>query len=75
VAVAQQQVKPMFPKAFHRWYYAVAAMHAFLGITAEALGLHIVIVAGTNVLPQWLRFTHWKPVNADGTRALVDGPS
>lgn len=56
----QQQVKPMFPKALHRWYYALAAMHAFLGITAEALGLYIVIVAGTNLLPQWLCFTHWK---------------
>ena len=55
-----QQVKPMFPKVFHRKYYAVAAIHAFLGITAEVLGLYIVAVAGTRLLPQWLRFTHWK---------------
>jgi len=27
---------------------------------SEALGLYIVIVAGTNLLPQWLCFTHWK---------------
>lgn len=50
----------MFPKVFHRKYYAVAAIHAFLGVTAEALGLYIVAVAGTRLLPPWLRFTHWK---------------
>jgi uncharacterized membrane protein YozB (DUF420 family) len=56
----QQQVRPALPKVFHKRYYEVAAMHAVLGITAELLGLYIVIVAGTNVLPQWLRFKHWK---------------
>ncbi len=50
----QQQVKPMLSKGFHKW------LHAVLGTTAELLGLYIVIVAGTNVLPQWLRFKHWK---------------
>ena len=56
----QQQVKPALSKAFHKWYYKVAIIHAALGIGAELLGLYIVIVAGTNVLPQWLRFKHWK---------------
>ena len=56
----QQQVEPAISKALHKWYYEVAAIHAALGITAEFLGLYIVIVAGTNVLPQWLRFKHWK---------------
>jgi uncharacterized membrane protein YozB (DUF420 family) len=56
----QQQVRPALPKVFHRWYYEVALIHAVLGITAELLGLYIVIVAGTNVLPQRLRFKHWK---------------
>jgi uncharacterized membrane protein YozB (DUF420 family) len=55
-----QQVKPALSKVFHKWYYEVATIHAVLGITAELLGLYIVIVAGTNVLPQWLRFTHCK---------------
>jgi uncharacterized membrane protein YozB (DUF420 family) len=32
----------------------------FLGGTAELLGLYIVIVAGTRVLPELLRFKHWK---------------
>jgi uncharacterized membrane protein YozB (DUF420 family) len=57
----QQQVRPApLSKALHKWYYEAALIHALLGITAEVLGLYIVIVAGTNVLPQWLRFTNWK---------------
>src|SRR5579863_5144213 len=56
----QQQVKPALSKVLHKWYYEAAAIHAVLGITAELLGLYIVTVAGTNVLPQWLRFKQWK---------------
>lgn len=56
----QQQVKPAVYKGLHKWYYEVATIHAVLGIAAELLGLYIVIVAGTDVLPQWLRFKHWK---------------
>jgi uncharacterized membrane protein YozB (DUF420 family) len=56
----QQQVKPALSKVLHKWYYEAATIHALLGIAAELLGLYIVIVAGTNVLPQWLRFKHWK---------------
>ena len=56
----QQQVKPALSKVLHKWYYEAAAIHAVLGITAELLGLYIVIVAGTNILPQCLRFKHWK---------------
>jgi len=56
----QQQVQPTLSKLPHRWYYHVAALHAVLGIVAELLGLYIVVVAGTNVLPGWLRFENWK---------------
>ena len=56
----RELVKPALPKVLHKWYYEAAAIHAALGIAAELLGLYIVIVAGTNVLPQWLRFKHWK---------------
>ena len=56
----QQQVAPSLSKVIHKRYYEVAATHALLGITAELLGLYIVIVAGTNLLPQWMRFRHWK---------------
>jgi uncharacterized membrane protein YozB (DUF420 family) len=56
----QQQVKPVLSKVLHKWYYEAAASHAVLGITAEVLGLYIVTVAGTDLLPQWLRFKNWK---------------
>lgn len=58
--VFQQQVRPALPKVFHKWYYAAAAIHALLGAAAELLGLYIVIVAGTSVLPEWLCFKDWK---------------
>ena len=56
----QQQVKPALSKVLHKWYYEAATIHALLGIAAELLGLYIVIVAGTNLLPRRLRFTRWK---------------
>jgi uncharacterized membrane protein YozB (DUF420 family) len=55
-----QQVEPVLSRSLHRWYYEAAIVHAVLGTTAELLGLYIVLVAGTNVLPHWLRFKHWK---------------
>ena len=56
----EQQVKPALARVLHKRYYAMATIHAALAITAELLGLYIVLVAGTNVLPQCLRFKHWK---------------
>jgi uncharacterized membrane protein YozB (DUF420 family) len=56
----RQQVNPRLPKLLHKAYYAVPVVHAALGITAELLGLYIVLVAGTNVLPARFRFNNWK---------------
>jgi uncharacterized membrane protein YozB (DUF420 family) len=56
----QQQVKPALARVLHKWYYQAATIHAVLGIAAELLGLYIVMVAGTNVLPLWLRLKQWK---------------
>jgi uncharacterized membrane protein YozB (DUF420 family) len=56
----QQQVQPSLRRVLHKWYYTAAAIHALLGVTAEVLGLYIVIVAGTGTLPEWLRFKNWK---------------
>jgi uncharacterized membrane protein YozB (DUF420 family) len=56
----RQQVEPAPSKALRKWYYQVAMIHAVGGITAESVGLYIVIVAGTNILPPWLRFKKWK---------------
>lgn len=56
----RRQVNPTLPKLLHKAYYAAPIIHAALGITAELLGLYIVLVAGTDVLPAWLRFRNWK---------------
>jgi len=56
----QQQVKPALTKALHNRYYEAATIHAVFGTVAELLGLYIVVVAGTNVIPQSLRFKRWK---------------
>jgi uncharacterized membrane protein YozB (DUF420 family) len=57
---AFRRLTPKFSRAFHRSYYAMPVLHAALGIAAEILGLYIVLVAGTNVVPAWLRFRNWK---------------
>jgi plastocyanin/uncharacterized membrane protein YozB (DUF420 family) len=41
-------------------FYAVTTAHAVLGSTTELLGLYIVLVAGTNLLPRGLRFSNYK---------------
>ena len=56
----RRQAIPRSLSVLHRSYYAAPLVHAALGMTAELLGLYIVLVAGTNVLPMWLRFTNWK---------------
>lgn len=56
----RQHVKPTIRRVLHKSYYAAPMVHAALGISAELLGLYIVLVAGTNVLPTWLRFKNWK---------------
>jgi uncharacterized membrane protein YozB (DUF420 family) len=52
---------PAIPAVFSDSYYALAAVHAALGTVAEVLGLYILAVAGTGILPQRLRFTRYKP--------------
>ena len=56
----QQQVRPALSKGIHKWYYEAAIIHGVMGTAAELLGLYIAVVAGTNLLPGWLRFTNWK---------------
>jgi uncharacterized membrane protein YozB (DUF420 family) len=56
----RRQVAPALPRGFHKHYFAAAAVHGFFGIAAELLGLYIVLVAGTNVVPPSLRFRNWK---------------
>jgi uncharacterized membrane protein YozB (DUF420 family) len=56
----RRQLKPTIPRVLHTPYYAAPMIHAALGTTAELLGLYIVLVASTNVVPKWLRFQNWK---------------
>ena len=52
---------PPLPAGLHNSYYALAALHAALGAVAELLGLYILAVAGTTILPQRFRFADYKP--------------
>lgn len=56
----REQVVPRIPRALQRGYYAIATVHMLLGISAELLGIYIVLVAGTKLVPPSLRFTNWK---------------
>jgi uncharacterized membrane protein YozB (DUF420 family) len=48
------------PAKLARAYYGLATTHAALGSVAEMAGLYILLVAGTKVLPENLRFTRYK---------------
>jgi uncharacterized membrane protein YozB (DUF420 family) len=52
---------PTITVAFRNSYYALAAVHAALGTVSELLGLYILVVAGTSILPKRLRFTRYRP--------------
>jgi uncharacterized membrane protein YozB (DUF420 family) len=56
----QLQVLPRLPRHFTRRYYGLATVHGVLGGVAELLGLYILLVAGTDILPQAWRFRRWK---------------
>jgi uncharacterized membrane protein YozB (DUF420 family) len=54
------RVLPRLPRHFAKRYYVVATAHGVLGALAEVLGLYILLVAGTNMLPATWRFQRWK---------------
>ena len=56
----RQLVLPQLSGHLHKRYYAVAAVHGVLGCAVELLGLYILLVAGTNLLPEAWRFKRWK---------------
>jgi uncharacterized membrane protein YozB (DUF420 family) len=53
-------VLPRLPKRLGKRFYAVATIHGVLGVLAEILGLYIMLVAGTKILPGAWRFKRWK---------------
>jgi uncharacterized membrane protein YozB (DUF420 family) len=54
------QLAPHLARVFRTSYYTVATIHAGLGTAAELLGIYILLVAGTELLPASLRFKRWK---------------
>ncbi len=54
------RVLPKLSAHFGKRYYAIAMAHGVLGAIAELLGLYILLVAGTNILPHSWRFQRWK---------------
>lgn len=56
-----KQVEPQLPGGLGDSYYLVAFIHAALGTIAELLGIYIVLVAATNLLPERLKFDRWRP--------------
>jgi len=57
----RDQVQSQIPGGLHDRYYLVATVHATLGITAQLLGLYIIAVAGTSLIPKRFRFDNYKP--------------
>jgi uncharacterized membrane protein YozB (DUF420 family) len=56
----QVRVLPRLSSHFRKQSYAIATAHGALGAVAELLGVYIVLVAGTNVVPVTWRIQRWK---------------
>lgn len=57
----RERVGPRIPAKLTKTFYALATAHAAVGSMAEIGGLYLVLAAGTKILPQRLRLTHYKP--------------
>jgi plastocyanin len=55
-----RQVAPQVPGGLSDSYYWIAFVHAVAGSAAELLGLYVVLVAGTKLVPAALRFDNYK---------------
>jgi plastocyanin len=56
----RDQVQPQLPGSLGDRFYAVATIHAVIGLIAQVLGLYILLVAGTTLVPPRLRFRRYK---------------
>jgi uncharacterized membrane protein YozB (DUF420 family) len=55
-----ERVVPRLSTHLGKRHYAIATLHGALGVIAEMLGLYVLLVAGTNILPPAWRFSRWK---------------
>ena len=56
-----KQVEPQLPGGLKDSYYLVPYVHAIVGTITEVLGVYIVLVAATKLVPKKLRFKRYKP--------------
>jgi len=56
-----KQVEPNLRLVTSDRYYTLPFIHAALGTVAEVLGLYVILVAGTEMIPKSLRFDNYKP--------------
>lgn len=56
----QRAIAPGLFAHFSRSYYWLATMHGVMGMSAELLGVYILLAAGTRILPQRFRFARYK---------------
>jgi uncharacterized membrane protein YozB (DUF420 family) len=56
----RRQVVPAIPADLGDSGYILAVAHGAAGLMAELLALYVLLVAGTNILPQRLRFTRYR---------------
>ena len=54
------QLAPKIPQAMRKSYYAIATGHSALGVVAELTGLYVILAAGTNLLPKFLRLRNYR---------------
>ena len=54
------RVLPRVASHFWKRTYLIATVHGVLGAATELLGLYILVVAGTEILPKSWRFQHLK---------------
>jgi uncharacterized membrane protein YozB (DUF420 family) len=53
-------VLPRVPAKLGKAYYTLATTHAAIGTVTELAGLHILLSAGTSILPENFRITKYK---------------
>ena len=56
----RRQVLSQALPAFSDPYYALAALHALAGTVAAALGVYVILSAGTKLLPERIRIQNWR---------------
>jgi hypothetical protein len=67
------RIVPRLPAHLGKRYYAIVTLHAALGTIAEILGLYILLVAGTNILPQSMAFHSMEALDAHRADVVVAG--